>query len=274
MSHPEGPKGTTTDLPVALRVTVEIMATSIEATWLALEGGADRIELCDNYLEGGTTPGAGTIRAAVKAAAGFGAPVMVMIRPRGGGFVYSSREADVMASDIAMARDLGAAGLVLGCLDQAGSVDVGLTRRLLRLAGDTPVTFHRAVDVATDPFVAAMTAFELGAARVLTSGGAATALAGAAVIARLVAAAPPGAAVVTGAGVNSGNVAELLDLTGAHEVHASAKQWVTSGQHGATRPLAGVDAGPVPSAPAGSWPAPDPREVRALLAAVGNSQPE
>jgi copper homeostasis protein len=272
MSLPEG----YADAGAHGSVTVEVMATSIAATHLALAGGAGRIELCDNYCEGGTTPSAATIRFSCEAARAVGVPVMVMIRPRGGGFVYSDDEAAVMASDLRMALDLGATGVVLGALDPDGEVDRTLTERLVRRADGAPVTFHRAVDVAANVHRAAMTAFSLGVTRVLTSGGAPTALAGAAEIARLVAAAPPGSAVLAGGGVTAANVAALIAATGVGEVHASAKQWITTGGHradgaaSARGALSGVTAGPVPGSPPGGWPAPDAREVQALLRAVGN----
>lgn len=251
-------------------VTVEVMATSIAAAHLALGSGADRIELCDNYCEGGTTPSAATIRATCQAAQAVGIPVMVMIRPRGGGFIYSREEAEVMAMDLQMALELGASGVVFGALTPEGEVDEVLTARLVNLADGAPVTFHRAVDVAADIHRAAMCAFGLGATRVLTSGAAPIALEGADQIARLVASAPPGGSVVAGGGVTAENVAALLAATGVREVHASAKQWRTSGSRPGpqTADLAGVSAGPVPGSPPGSWPAPNPQEVRALARAA------
>lgn len=259
------------------------MAASIGAVELALAGGADRIELVDNAMEGGTTPSAGTIRAAVGAARDSGVPVMVMIRPRGGGFVYDRREREVMAGDVEIALGLGAAGVVIGALNHAGAVDAELTSQLVALAGGASVTFHRAVDVAADLDRAVATAFDLGVDRVLTSGGENSALAGAATIARLVATAPPGRAILAGAGVNSGNISALMARTGVREVHASARLLRTTGQHrrAGRPPRDGVDAGPLPGWPVGGWPAPDPTEVRALAAilhpgrAAGtSSQPE
>jgi copper homeostasis protein len=250
------------------RVTIEIMATSIAATRLALAGGAGRIELCDNYCEGGTTPSAATIQASCQAAREVGVPVMVMIRPRGGGFVYDQDEAAVMADDLVMALELGATGVVLGALDTNGEVDRALVGRLVALTDGAPVTFHRAVDVAADLHRAAMTAFELGANRVLTSGGAPTAPAGARQIAHLVAAAPPGCHVLAGGGVTAANAADLIAATGVREVHASARMWRATGGYRGGGGLAGVTAGPVPDSPPGSWPAPDPEEVRALVRAA------
>lgn len=254
---------------------LEVMAASIAAVELALAGGADRIELVDNVLEGGTTPSAATISQSVRAAHDFGVPVMVMIRPRGGGFVYDRRERAVMAADLSTALELGAAGVVFGALDPAGGVDAALTAQLLALAVGAAVTFHRAVDVAADLDQAVTTAFDLGVHRVLTSGGAPTATSGASRIARLVAGAPPGRQVIAAAGIRSGNLAALLAATGVREVHASARHLRTTGQQdSASRaPTAGVDGAPVPGWPAGGWPAPDPAEVRALARILHPGQP-
>lgn len=261
--------GKATDYPTATaQVTLEIMSTSIAATRAALAGGADRIELCDNYAEGGTTPSAATIAASAQLAAEGGVPVMAMIRPRGGGFCYDRDERAVMAHDLLAALREGATGVVFGCLDRNGEVDEELTRALVDLAGPAPVTFHRAVDVSADPVRASTRALELGCRRVLTSGGAETALAGSATIARMVAQARPGA-IIAGAGVSPANVAELVRVTGVTQVHASAKAFRTDGGWRDSRGTGpGLDTGPGPQWPAGGWPAPDPLVVGQLRAAL------
>ena len=147
---------------------------------------------------------------------------MVMIRPRGGDFVYSDTEVLTMERSIEAAVTAGCSGLVWGCLTAAGAVDRVLTRRLLGVAPGVPVTFHRAVDVSTDPVAAALTAFDLGCTRVLTSGGAATASQGAEVITAIVRRSPVGTTVLAGGGVRSSNAARLREHTGVTEVHASA----------------------------------------------------
>lgn len=204
------------------RDLLEILATSPEAVRTAVERGADRIELCVDYDAGGLTPPVGLIGSAVAATGESGVGVMVMIRPRGGDFVYSSSELLTMQRSIETAVDNGAAGLVLGCLTQDGRVDRSQIRRLLAVAPGVPVTFHRAVDVSREPVAAALAAFDLGCTRVLTSGGAPTAPQGARVIADMVAACPTGCVVMAGAGVRRSNAQQVRQATGVSEVHASS----------------------------------------------------
>ena len=203
------------------RPLLEVLATDLSQVRAAVQSGADRIELCTDYDVGGLTPAVSLMRDAVAEAAQAGVGVMVMIRPRAGDFVYSQRELDQMRRSIDDALAAGAAGLVLGCLTATGQVAKVATSALLRSAPGVPVTFHRAVDVSADPVQAAMVAFELGCARVLTSGGRPTAEQGAATIAAMVADAPADAIVMAGSGVRSHNAAAVRAATGVTEVHAS-----------------------------------------------------
>ena len=150
------------------------------------------MELCENDPQGGTTPSAGTIETALELADPHGTPVHVMIRPRGGGFVYDRDEQTTMLRDVATAVRLGAHGLVVGVVTAEGDVDVDLLQRLISAGSGLSVTFHRAVDVARTIEVAVEMAFDLGCDRVLTSGGAPTAVSGAAMLAQLVRNAPDG----------------------------------------------------------------------------------
>ena len=202
---------------------LEVLATSADEVAEAVRCGADRIELCVDYPAGGVTPPPELISAAVAATRESSVGVMVMIRPRPGDFVYSPSDIDVMRSAVDTAVTMGAAGVVAGCLTPGGGVDETATRRLVEAAQGVPVTFHRAVDDAADPVAAALTAFELGCARVLTSGGAPTAVEGVESIRRMVEAAPRDAIVMPGSGVRSGNAQELRTATGATELHASLK---------------------------------------------------
>jgi copper homeostasis protein len=162
---------------------VEAAVETLEEALAAKGAGADRIELCANLGVGGTTPSAGLIASVVQQ---VNHPVFVMIRPRGGDFVYAADEIDAMIEDIDRARPLGIAGIVTGALRSDGSVDVESMRRLMSPAAGLPVTFHRAFDVVANRTEALEQVIDLGASRVLTSGGAATALDGAVAIAMLV----------------------------------------------------------------------------------------
>ena len=156
-------------------VLVEACVDSVVSAVAAERGGAKRLELCDNLFDGGTTPSAGMI-SAVKAAVKI--PVIVIIRPRGGGFVYTPEEVSVMRLDIEAARMLGAAGFAIGALTKGARIDIEQVRTLMRHTGGLPVTFHRAFDLVRDQGEALESLMREGVARVLTSGGAATALEG------------------------------------------------------------------------------------------------
>jgi len=243
---------------------IEVLATSVAAARLALVGGADRIELCANDPEGGTTPSAGTIESTLELAEPRGVPVHVMVRPRGGGFVYDRDEQATMRRDLATAVRLGAHGLVVGVLTPAGDVDRGLLEQLVEAAEGRSVTFHRAVDVARNLEIATETAFDLGCDRVLTSGGAVTAAEGARMIARLVRNAPDGRVIMAGGGVTPATATALVADTLVSEIHVSARGYRTSGASPSPPGMVGVTAGPGPGWPTNGWPAPDV-EMLALL---------
>src|SRR5574338_1474577 len=157
-------------------ILVEACVDSVESALAAERGGANRLELCDALFDGGTTPSAGMIAACKERVS---TPVFVIIRPRGGGFVYSLPELDVMRRDIVAARGLGADGVVIGALRADGSIHEEHTRSLVDAAGETPVTLHRAFDVTPDLGRALETLIACGVSRVLSSGGAPTAREGA-----------------------------------------------------------------------------------------------
>jgi copper homeostasis protein len=207
-------------------VLVEACIDSVPSALAAQEGGAGRVELCDNLIEGGTTPSAGTIAAC---RARLRVPVFVMIRPRGGDFFYSSVEYDVMRRDIDHAHALGAQGVVLGLLRPDGSVDRERTRSLREAARPLPVTFHRAFDVACDADAALDVLIDLGVERVLTSGQAPTAPEGADLIARLVDRSAGRITILAGCGIDDTNVRELVARTGVREVHVRGTSPVRSG---------------------------------------------
>jgi copper homeostasis protein len=198
-------------------ILVEAAVETLEAALAAARAGADRIELCANLAVGGTTPSTGLIASVVEQAK---LPVFVMIRPRGGDFVYAGDEIDAMIEDIDRARPLGIAGIVTGALRSDGSVDVESMRRLMNPAAGLPVTFHRAFDVAASRPEALERVIDLGASRVLTSGGAATALDGAGPISVLVDQAGERISIIAGGKIREQNAREVIARSRAREVHA------------------------------------------------------
>jgi copper homeostasis protein len=197
-------------------IIVEACVDSVASAIAAERGGAHRVELCDALFDGGTTPSAGMIAACCAAVA---IPVFVMVRPRGGGFVYSDAERDVMQRDVAIARELGAGGVVIGGLRADGTVDVALVGSLLAAAKDLAVTFHRAFDLTPDLAHSLELLADAGVSRVLTSGGAATAPEGAPVLGALVRQAGSRLVVMAGGGVREENVGNLVTTCGVREVH-------------------------------------------------------
>jgi copper homeostasis protein len=195
---------------------VEAAVETLESSLAAERAGADRIELCDNLGEGGTTPDGELVAAVVERVR---LPVFVLIRPRAGDFVYSENEFDVMIRDVELTRTMGIAGIVTGALDANGRVDVKRTRSVVKAAGGLPVTFHRAIDSAVNLTIALDDAIEAGVSRVLTSGGAPTALEGVNVIAALVERARERVSIIAGGGIREHNVRKVIDRTGVHEIH-------------------------------------------------------
>jgi copper homeostasis protein len=198
---------------VLIEACVDSVASAVAAEW----GGSQRLELCENLGVGGTTPSTELIDA-VRARVGI--PIMVMIRPRGGSYVHCRAELDQMRRDIGAAKEHGADGVVLGVLDAANRVDVKATNELVTLAADMPVTFHRAFDIVPDLSIALEALVTAGVARVLTSGGAPTALAGAPMLASLVRRAGERIRIMAGGKVRGGNVREIAATSGVTEVHA------------------------------------------------------
>lgn len=204
----------------------EICANSVASCIAAQEGGADRVELCAGIPEGGTTPSYGMIRNARQA---ISIGLNVIIRPRGGDFLYTEEEITEMVYDIEAARSLGADGLVFGCLTPEGNVDKKLMKRLMDAAGNIPVTFHRAFDHCRDPFKALEDIIELGCVRILTSGCRPTAFEGIELLAQLVEKAGDRIIIMPGCGVNENNIGQIARLSGAREFHFSAREPAESG---------------------------------------------
>ena len=199
---------------------VEICLDDVEGARIAEAGGADRIEICADLLEGGITPSYGMVEAVLGATSRVG--VQVLIRPRGGDFVYSPDEVRVMLTDLRLFAPLPRVGFVLSGLTAGGQVDGAVLSSLLDACGNAPVTFSRAFDSVDDQFAALDTLASLGVDRVLTGGGPGTAVAGRDRLRALVAHAGKRITILAGGSVRSPHVASLVSYTGVREVHLRA----------------------------------------------------
>lgn len=208
-------------------ISLEVCANSLPSALAAQEGGAFRVELCDNLKEGGTTPSPGQILMARKL---LHIKLYVLIRPRSGDFLYSDIEFEVMKANVQYCIDTKCDGVVLGMLNTDGSIDIKRCAELINLAkkAGLGVTFHRAIDVCADQFKALEEIIELGCERILTSGGKSTAMEGSAVIAHLVEKAAGRIIIMPGSGVDEKNVTDLVHFTGVNEIHSSARKIVAS----------------------------------------------
>lgn len=205
--------------------TLEICAASVASCIAAEDGGANRIELCDNLLEGGTTPSHGTIAVArdkVKI------DLYTIIRPRGGDFLYTDLEFEVMIKDIERCKQLGCNGVVIGILTPDGRIDKQRCKLLTELAWPMGVTFHRAFDMTDNPFEALEDIISIGCERILTSGSRSTAVEGAPLLKDLLERANDRIAIMAGSGVRSGNIAQLIKATRIMEYHTTAKAYEES----------------------------------------------
>ena len=199
----------------------EICIDSIAGVNAAVEAGAARVELCASLIEGGITPSIGMVRQAVSIADGR-LKVHVIIRPRGGDFLYSADEFAVMRDDVAETKAAGAAGIVIGLLDAEAAIDEARSAALIALARPLSVTFHRAFDVARDPFASLDALIRLGADRLLTSGQEPGVVEGAPLIRRLIAHAAGRIVIMPGGNINARNAARVAADTGAQEFHFAA----------------------------------------------------
>jgi len=200
-------------------MTVEVVVYNIDSALKAQEGGADRIELCENPGEGGTTPSYGTIEVVRQ---NVSIDVFVMIRPRGGDFHYSNYEFHAMKRDISQCQKLSVDGFVFGILNADGTIDKKRCKELIEKARPLKVTCHRAFDMARNPFEALEDCIEVGFDRILTSGRQLQAVKGADLIGELVKKANGRIAIMAGSGVNEETVEEVVRKTNVTEIHFSA----------------------------------------------------
>jgi copper homeostasis protein len=205
---------------------LEVIAFDLASCAVAATAGANRIELCANPQEGGTTPSMGMMKLAREITP---LPLFPIIRPRGGDFLYSEDEFACMQADVQMAKQIGCDGVVIGLLNSDGTIDRDRTQRLVELAYPMEVTFHRAFDRTREPLEALEAIIQIGCTRVLTSGQHPTALEGSEIIKKIVDAADERIIIMPGSGVRSSNLELLHQQTGATEFHCSARTQVPSG---------------------------------------------
>jgi copper homeostasis protein len=211
-------------MPPARKI-LEICCESVTSALAAEAGGADRIELCDNLAQGGTTPSGAQIRLAKRL---LRIPVFVLIRPRKADFLYSELEFDIMLEDIRMARELGADGVVSGALLPDGHIDTERLHRMVEVAHPLPFTYHRAFDMCRNPLAAIDSMVEAGVARILTSGQMPTAVAGMENISRFVAKASGRIAIMACGDLLPGNIDQVANIPGLSEFHSAARKVVLS----------------------------------------------
>lgn len=205
-------------------LVIEVCVDSVESSIAAQQGGANRVELCDNLMEGGTTPSLGTIAVAMKE---LNIAVNVIIRPRGGDFCYSDIEFEIMKRDIELCKQLGVNGVVIGILTPDGDIDVERSRELIELARPLSVTYHRAFDMARDPYQALEDLIGLGVDRILTTGQEGTPIEGLDLITELVQLAGDRVIIMPGS-ANERNINKIVGQSGAREVHIRLTKTVDS----------------------------------------------
>ncbi|TWI85006.1 copper homeostasis protein [Lacibacter cauensis] len=204
---------------------LEVCAFTIQSCMIAEQAGAVRVELCDNPIEGGTTPSYGTIKRVREAVS---IDVYPIIRPRSMNYFYDADEWNIVLDDIAVCKELGCNGVSVGAQLQNGTIDAARMQRVVELAYPMKVTCNRAFDAVPDPFAALETLIACGCERILTSGLASSAPEGIPLLKQLVAAANNRISIMPGAGVRSSNVLQLANETGAYEFHASARKAVNN----------------------------------------------
>ncbi len=204
---------------------LEIAVFNIQSALLATNAGADRIELCENPADGGTTPSYGTLKTVRQK---ITIPVFPIIRARGGDFFYTDDEFEVMQKDVLLCKQLGFEGVVIGLLNKDASVDIERTKRFVDLAYPLEVTFHRAFDRTKDAFKSLEDIIDCGCQRILTSGQVPNAFDRKELIKKLNDQADDRIIIMPGSGIRSNNIKMLADFTGVNELHSSARKNVDS----------------------------------------------
>jgi copper homeostasis protein len=202
-------------------MTLEIAVFNIQSALVATNAGADRIELCENPADGGTTASYGTLKTIREK---ISIPVFPIIRASGGDFFYSDDEFEVMQQDVLLCKQLGFEGIVIGLLNKDASIDIERTKRLVELAYPMDVTFHRAFDRAKDAFKSLEDIIDCGCQRILTSGQVPNAFDGKGLIKKLIEQADDRIIIMPGSGIRSNNIKAIADYTGATELHSSARK--------------------------------------------------
>lgn len=203
-----------------MKYTIEIATSDFATTQSAVNGGADRIELCANLAEGGTTPSYGTIKQCRES---FSVSLYPIIRPRGGDFLYTDDEFEIMLHDVKLCKQLGCDGMVIGLLNKDGTIDIKRTSVLIETAYPLGVTFHRAFDRCKDPFTALEQLIEIGCERILTSGQKPSVIDGVDLVAELNKKAADRIIIMPGSGVRKENIKMLAAKTGCTEFHSSLR---------------------------------------------------
>jgi copper homeostasis protein len=207
------------------KVILEVAVFSIEAALSAIKAEADRIEFCENPSEGGTTPSYGSLKTLISLT---NIPVFPIIRPRGGDFLYTQSEYEVIKADLLMVKELGYSGAVIGLLNEDGSIDVNRTSELVQLAAPMEITFHRAFDRCNDPQKGLEDIIIAGCKRILTSGQVPNVGDALPLMKKLVEKAAGRIIILPGSGVRSNNCKNIIEATGAFEIHSSARKAISS----------------------------------------------
>ena len=207
------------------KIILEICSNSVDSAIAAQEGGAHRVELCDNLYEGGTTPSHASIELARQ---NLDIKLNILIRPRGGDFYYNKTEFEIMKRDIIHAKKLGVDGIVIGILNKDANIDIERLKQLIETAGSMSITFHRAFDMLNEPFIALQQLISLGVDRVLTSGLKNKAIEGVDLISDLVKESAGKISIMPGSGVNESNAKEIIEKTNVTEIHASCRRMIDS----------------------------------------------